>query len=174
MASAPVTFGICKRLSTCMTPPAGGRKVDAADSTRAEVQLPAVSRCGVMYRLPFRTSTFSGRSVIVSISPVPKLAGPPGYEVPVVSNHLFGSGSPLPEKSSRKTVRQPGSAAVAGPEVATRPAAATATTATTAQAAEARRAWDRKRRDIGVLSCDAQRLTAGDRRHAPQRVDHLR
>src|SRR6478735_7817780 len=71
-ASRPVTLGICKRLSTCMMPPAGGLKFDRTDSTLAEVQAPAASRCGVMYRFPLRTSTLLGLSVMVCISPVPK------------------------------------------------------------------------------------------------------
>src|SRR6478736_8553474 len=95
-AAAPVTLGICTRLSTCMMPPAGGLKLDRVLSTLADVQPPEASRCGVMYRLPLRTSTLFGLSVITSISPVPKLAGPPGYDVPRVICQFAGLGRPLP------------------------------------------------------------------------------
>src|SRR6476469_7627431 len=103
-AAAPVTLGICSRLSTCMMPPAGGLKLARLVSTLADVHPPAASRCGVMYMLPLRTLTLSGLSVITWISPVPKLAGPPGYDVPSVSCQFAGLGRPLPLKSSRNAV----------------------------------------------------------------------
>ena len=72
-------------------------------STRAEVHAPALSRCGVMTRCPLLTLTLAGLFVRVSISPVPKFAGPPGYEVPRVSCQFVELGSPDPLKSSRKS-----------------------------------------------------------------------
>ena len=72
-----------------------------------------------MYRLPLRTSTLFGLLVITSISPVPKLAGPPGYDVPRVICQFAGLGRPLPLKSSRNAVVQAGAAAATGTEVAT-------------------------------------------------------
>src|SRR6478735_10813471 len=118
-AAAPVTLGIWTRLSTRMMPPAGGLKLARLLSTLADVQPPEASRCGVMYRLPLRTSTLFGLLVITSISPVPKLAGPPGYAVPRVSCQFAGSGRPLPLKSSRNVVVQVGAAAATGTEVTT-------------------------------------------------------
>src|SRR5690349_13977371 len=102
-----------------MMPPAGGLKLALLVSTLADVQPPEASRCGVMYRLPLRTSTLLGLSVITSISPVPKLAGPPGYDVPRVSCQFDESGRPLPLKSSRNAVVQVGAAAATGTDVAT-------------------------------------------------------
>lgn len=48
-------------------------------SMRPDVQLPAALRIGVMRRLPLPSSeTLDVLFVIVSTSPVPQLAGPPG------------------------------------------------------------------------------------------------
>lgn len=77
---------------------------------RPEVQLPASSRCGVMRRFPPPSSeTLLGEEVIVSISPVPQLAGPPGYEVPVsyCQSAVFTPEPAAPSKSSAKTCVQP-------------------------------------------------------------------
>ena len=47
-----MTFGIWMRPSMRSTPPAGGLKSVRRVSIRAEVQLPAASRSGVIRRLP--------------------------------------------------------------------------------------------------------------------------
>lgn len=77
---------------------------------RPEVQLPAESRIGVIRRFPLPSSeTLLVLFVIVSISPVPQLAGPPGYEVPVAYCQLVVE-TPVPAvplKSSTKTCVQP-------------------------------------------------------------------
>src|SRR5436309_6305502 len=78
-AAAPVTLGIWMRASTRSLPPGGGWKSDRPVSSRADVQLPEPSRLGVMRKLPFPSRALLDRLlVIVSTSPVPKLAGPPG------------------------------------------------------------------------------------------------
>ncbi len=102
-----------------MMPPSAGLKFALVLSTLAEVHAPVASRCGVMYRLPLRTSTLLGSFVMRSISPVPNPSGPPSYFVPSVSNQLLELGRPLPVKSSRKVVSQEGAAAATGPDVTT-------------------------------------------------------
>ena len=60
-------------------PPAGGWKSVALVSIRAEVQLPAASLSGVIARCPAPSwLTLAVLLVIVSTSPVPQLAAPPG------------------------------------------------------------------------------------------------
>lgn len=109
---------------------------------RPEVQLPAPSRCGVMRRLPPPSSeTLLGDDVIVSISPVPQLAGPPGYEVPVsyCQFAVFTPEPAAPSKSSAKTCVQPdgggGTAAPADGPVTVAAAAARPSVPTTATSA---------------------------------------
>jgi hypothetical protein len=51
-ACAPVTFGIWSRLSIRSTPPSGALKSLRWVSMRADVQLPAPSRSGVIRRFP--------------------------------------------------------------------------------------------------------------------------
>src|SRR4051794_8317906 len=98
------------RASTRSLPPAGGWKSVRVVSIRPEVQWPLASRTGVMRRLPLPSSaTLPVLFVIVSTSPVPQLAGPPGYEVPVSYCQLEVE-TPVPAeplKSSRKTWLQP-------------------------------------------------------------------
>ena len=61
------------------TPPDGGLKSVRWVSMRADVQLPAPSRSGVIRRLPPpSTLTLAGLLVWAAISPVPQLPGPPG------------------------------------------------------------------------------------------------
>lgn len=106
----PVTLGICSRASTRILPPEGGWKSVRLVSMRPEVQRPAESRSGVMRRLPFPSSeTLLVLFVIVSTSPVPQFAGPPGYEVPVAYCQLLVLTPVLaaPVKSSRNTCDQP-------------------------------------------------------------------
>ncbi|GAB2844624.1 hypothetical protein GCM10027200_51150 [Lentzea nigeriaca] len=75
----PETFGIWIHASILSTPPAGALKFRAFVSMRADVQLPAPSRRGVMRRFPPRSSdTVAGVPVCAAISPVPQFAGPPG------------------------------------------------------------------------------------------------
>ena len=60
-------------------PPAGGWKSVRRVSIRAEVQWPAASRSGVIARWPAPSMlTLAELLVIVSTSPVPQLAAPPG------------------------------------------------------------------------------------------------
>jgi hypothetical protein len=71
--------GIWIRASARSLPFAGGSKSARRVSMRPEVQLPAPSRTGVMRRLPVPSSdTLVVLAVIVSTSPVPNPAGPPG------------------------------------------------------------------------------------------------
>ncbi len=63
-----------------------------------------------MRRLPAPSrETLLGEEVIVSISPVPQLAGPPGYPVPVAYCQfaVFTPEPAAPSKSSAKTWVQP-------------------------------------------------------------------
>jgi hypothetical protein len=60
-------------------PPAGGWKSVRWVSIRAEVQLPAASRSGVIARWPAPSMlTLAGALVIRSTSPVPQFGAPPG------------------------------------------------------------------------------------------------
>src|SRR5690242_11794213 len=98
------------RASTRSLPPAGGWKSVRLVSMRPEVQLPAALRTGVMRRLPLPSSaTLLVLLVIVSTSPVPQFAGPPGYEVPVAYCQLevLTPVPAVPLKSSTKTWDQP-------------------------------------------------------------------
>src|SRR6266511_4369280 len=132
-----MTFGCWMRAWTRSVPPAGGWKSERCVSMRPEVQRPAPSRCGVMRRLPAPSSdTLAVLSVMVSTSPVPKFAGPPGYEVPVVYRQfpVLTRLPAAPLKSSRKTWLHPAggggaaaSAAAATPSAASRRAAAART-----------------------------------------------
>src|SRR5947199_5824708 len=86
-AAAPVTFGIWIRACTHSFPPAGGWKSCRLVSIRPELHPPLF--LGVICRLPCPSrETFCVELVIVSTSPVPKFAGPPGYDVPVVYRQL--------------------------------------------------------------------------------------
>src|SRR5690242_2700556 len=112
---------------------------------RPEVQLPAESRSGVMRRLPLPSSeTLLVLLVIVSTSPVPQLAGPPGYEVPVLycQLELLTPVPAAPVKSSRKTCVQPdggvGAEAFAGRVTAAAAAAASPSVLSTATSARRR------------------------------------
>ena len=92
------------------TPPAGALKSVRWVSMRAEVHCPEPSRIGVMRRLPAPSwATLLVLFVYVWISPVPHLAGPPGYCVPVSMIQLpqFGSVLAAPVKSSAQTWVQP-------------------------------------------------------------------
>src|SRR5947207_10657744 len=109
MAPAPVTFGIWMRACTRSFPPAGARKSSRLVSIRPDVHLPAPSRTGVIRRFPEPSSaTLVVLSVIVSTSPVPKLAGPPGYEVPTSYRQPLPTRLPAPPlQASLQTRFQP-------------------------------------------------------------------
>src|SRR4051794_37494876 len=145
------------RASTRSLPPDGGWKSVRLVSMRPEVHLPAASRTGVMRRLPLPSSeTLLVLLVIVSTSPVPQLAGPPGYEVPVAYCQLevFTPVPALPVKSSRKTCVQPdggvGAAASADGEATAAAAAASPSVLTTATSA--RRSGRRRLRGVPEVS----------------------
>lgn len=110
-----------------------------------------------MRRLPLPSSeTLLVLFVIVSTSPVPQLAGPPGYEVPVAYCQLevFTPVPALPVKSSRKTCVQPaggvGAAASADGEATAAAAAASPSVLTTATSA--RRSGRRRLRGVPEVS----------------------
>src|SRR2546421_2464124 len=109
MAPAPVTFGIWIRASTRSFPPAAAWKSLRPVSIRPDVHWPEPSRTGVIRRFPDPSSaTLLVLFVMVSTSPVPKLAGPPGYEVPTSYCQLPPTWLPAaPLKSSLKTRFQP-------------------------------------------------------------------
>src|SRR2546421_5013226 len=90
--------GSFSRASTRNLPPGGGWKSCRLVSIRAAVQPPVPCPRAVMLMAPLATDTALG--VEVSTSPVPKLAGPPGYEVPWSIRQLPLRALPL--KSSRK------------------------------------------------------------------------
>ncbi len=111
-------------------------------SIRPEVQLPEASRRGVISRLPLPSSaTLFVLDVIVSTSPVPQFAAPPGYEVPVsyCQSAVFTAEPAAPLKSSMKTWSQPeggaGAVAFAVAVAAVATAAARPSAATTATSA---------------------------------------
>src|SRR5262245_41163961 len=98
------------RPSMRRTPPDGGLKFVRTVSIRAELHWPEALRTGVMRRLPVPSwRMFVVLLVYVWISPVPQLAGPPGYDVPVSMIQLADEGSVLfaPVKSSLQTRDQP-------------------------------------------------------------------
>jgi hypothetical protein len=78
-AAPPLTFGCCRDASKRSLPPAGAAKSVRCVSIRPLVQLPPPSRTGRMTRWPPPSwKTFWVLLVIVSTSPVPQLAAPPG------------------------------------------------------------------------------------------------
>ncbi len=149
-------------------------------SMRPDVQLPAASRRGVMRRLPLPSrATLSLLDVIVSISPVPQLAGPPGYDVPVAYCQfaVFTPDPAGPSKSSAKTWVQPagggGAAAVAdGPVTAV---AVTARASAPTAAASARRSGRRPRElPEGSLMWGCLSGAGGEHGHPGRRPGYLR
>ncbi len=63
----------------CIWPPAGAAKSVRAVSMRPEVQLPEASRIGLISRCPLPSwNTLAVLLVMVSTSPVPHWAAPPG------------------------------------------------------------------------------------------------
>src|ERR671917_164793 len=103
-------FGIWMRPSMRSSPPDGGLKLDRTVSIRAEVHWPEPLRIGVITRLPLPSwRRFEVLFVYVWISPVPQLAGPPGYCVPVSMIQFAEEGRELapPVKSSLQTRLQP-------------------------------------------------------------------
>ncbi|MFD0578956.1 hypothetical protein [Dactylosporangium darangshiense] len=112
--------GSCSRASTRSLPPAGGWKSARLVSIRAAVHGPNPPPEAVMRRFPLATDTALAEEV--STSPVPKFAGPPGYDVPASTCQLPVLRL-LPVKSSRKFWVQPagvgGAAASAWNAVAT-------------------------------------------------------
>src|SRR5262245_36717750 len=84
---------------------------------RPEVQRPAPSRSAVMFSLPAPSSaTLAVELLAVSTEPVPQLAAPPGYCVPVRISQFALAGDELagPSKVSCQTVVQPGSGSGGG------------------------------------------------------------
>src|SRR5262245_31703609 len=78
-AAAPLTLGCSIDASTRSLPPVGAAKSVRWVSTRPEVQCPEASRIGLTTRCPAPSrTTFAVLLVMVSTSPVPQLAAPPG------------------------------------------------------------------------------------------------
>src|SRR5579875_3440999 len=98
-------------------PPAGAAKSERCDSMRPEVQAP-LSSSAVMSRWPLPSRcTFEVEFDIVSTSPVPQFAGPPGALVPVSSIQSAAGGAlfAAPLKFAFQTVVQFSGGMVLGP-----------------------------------------------------------
>src|ERR1700753_538270 len=89
-------------------PPAGAAKSLRCVSIRPEVQAPFVLSAVMLRWLLPSTETFFVELLMVSTSPVPQLAGPPGELVPVSSIQILDEGAltAVPAKLSRHTVVQ--------------------------------------------------------------------
>src|SRR6185312_14686002 len=92
----------------CIIPPAGAAKSERWDSIRPEVHEPPEDRAVISrWPLPSRC-TFEVEFDMVSTSPVPQLAGPPGELVPVSSIQSEDEGAlpAAPPKLAFQTVFQ--------------------------------------------------------------------
>jgi hypothetical protein len=99
-------------------PPAGAAKLEFCDSMRPEVHAPLESSA-VMSRWPLPSRwTFEVELDIVSTSPVPQLAGPPGALVPVssIQSDEEGAVPAAPPRFAFQTVFQFSGGIVVGPE----------------------------------------------------------
>ncbi len=92
--------------------PGCGVKSVRCVSTRPDVQLPAPSLMALMASLPVPSrETLAVEALMVSTSPVPQFAAPPGYWVPVRRSQFAPEGEvpAAPSKSSFQTsVQLPG------------------------------------------------------------------